>query len=236
MSELESELSRSGSSKSGGSSKARHPVSAPVSVVRSVQSPLKQQISAPSYFHSLKENDAPPFKYPEPEPIPKLLIGIGQLLSEADAIAMIAARDEDKALGLTKFLGEFLVAKEVIHNYSLSEKQFLISFLLETIDYAAQRDFGSFKLACLLTLYLQTHVYFKGYYWLPPESLWVYFKEILIRHTIEDSPTGQEVFEPEECYDILSHFHTVYMSNLPLVHILTFGACLLKLTWPFKAK
>ncbi|XP_013192948.2 uncharacterized protein LOC106136836 [Amyelois transitella] len=238
MSEMDGDsfYSGSGSTKrSDGSSKAWRAASEPITVApRSEAPPLKQQISAPSYFCSLSENKAPPFKYPEPVPTPMLLIG--HIMSQEEAIAMIAAFDADKFLGLAKFLGEFLIAKNVIMNYNLSEKNFLISFLAETIDYAAQRDFGSFKLACLLTIYLDTHIYFKGYYWLPPESLWLYFKEIMIRHTIEDSPDGQEVFEPEECYDILTHFHTLYLSNLPLVHILTFGAFRLKLTWPFKAK
>lgn len=52
----------------------------------------------------------------------------------------------------------------------------------------------------------------------------------------QDSPDGEEVFEPEECYDIMSHFHTNYISNLPLVHILTFEVHRLKLSWPFKNK
>ncbi|KAM3959109.1 uncharacterized protein ACR2FA_006789 [Aphomia sociella] len=195
------------------------------------QTRLKPQTSAPSYLQSLKENNAPPFIKPGREARPQLLIGT--VMNETEAVEMIAAADADSHRGWKTV---FLVEKKVVGNHHLSEIKFLISFLVETIDYAAQRDFNAFKLACLLTIYIKTHLYFKWYYWLPPIAVWHYFKEIMIRHTIEDSPDGQEVFEPDECYDILTHFHTVYLSNLPLVHILAFGAYRLKLTWPYKPK
>lgn len=83
------------------------------------------------------------------------------------------------------FLGHYLVKKKIVQSYNLSEKKFLVSLLIEVIDYAAQRNFSASKLACLLTIYLYAHLYFKWYYWLPPSSLWAYFKEIMIRHTIE---------------------------------------------------
>ncbi|XP_059047657.1 uncharacterized protein LOC131843077 [Achroia grisella] len=208
--------------------------STPIINLKDGEAPLKPHTSAPSYFQSLKENDAPPFVKPGREARPQLLINT--VMSEAEAVEMIAAADADRYKGLKKYLGSFLVQKKIVANNHLSEINFLISFLIETIDYAAQRDFSAFKLACLLTIYLKTHLYFKWYYWLPPTAVWHYFKEIMIRHTIEDSPDGQEVFEPEECYDIITHFHTMYLTNLPLVHILTFGAYRLKLTWPFKPK
>ncbi|KAL0848830.1 hypothetical protein ABMA28_013251 [Loxostege sticticalis] len=207
--------------------------SAPIVPLKS-EDKLKVQISAPSYLNSLKENDAPPFVRPGREARPHLLIGT--FMNEDEAIEMIAALDADRELGLGKFLAHFLVEKKVTQNFNLSEKSFLIGFLSETIEYAARRDFSAFKLAVLITLYVDAHLYFKWYYWQAPAAVWFYFKEIMIRHTIEDSPDGQEVFEPEECYDIISHFHTVYITNLPLVHIMTFGAYRLKFLWPFKPK
>lgn len=82
-------------------------------------------------------------------------------------------------------LGDFLVEKKVILNYKLSEKNFLISLVKEILDYAAQRDFSAFKLSMLITIYLATHLYFKWYYWISPVAVWLYFKEVMIRHTIE---------------------------------------------------
>ncbi|CAB3231514.1 unnamed protein product [Arctia plantaginis] len=207
--------------------------SAPIVPITS-DAALKHQTSAPSYFHSLKENDAPPFLLPGLEQYPMLVIR--HIFNEEDVVEVIANADADKEHGLKKFLGQLLVEKEIIPNFALSEKNFLVSLLAEVIDYAAQRDFNPFKLSVMLTLYVDSHRYFKWYYWLPPIALWNYFKEMMIRHTIEDSPTGQEVFKPEECYDIITHFHTVYLSNLPLIHILTFGAYRLKLVWPFRGK
>ncbi|OWR40703.1 hypothetical protein KGM_201871 [Danaus plexippus plexippus] len=209
--------------------------SAPTTVLtKADEDGLKHQTSAPSYLHSLKDNLAPPFLKPEKQAKPHLLLGT--IVTEDDLVEIIAASDSDPIDGLRKTLGQYLVKKKLIHNYSLSEKSFLVSLLMECIDYAAQRSFSTHKLACMLTLYLASHLYFRWYYWLPPVAVWKYFKEIMIRHTIEDSPDGQEVFEPKECYDILSHFHTIYLSNLPLVHILTFGVYRLKLSWPFKPK
>ncbi|XP_052757815.1 pre-mRNA-splicing factor CWC22 homolog [Galleria mellonella] len=219
---------------SKGSNTAIKAASAPIVHLKHEEVPVKPQISAPSYFHSLKENDAPPFVKPEQELRPKLLIGT--VMSEVEAVEMISAADADRYKGLQKYLGTFLVKKNIVPNYNISETNFLISFLMETIDYAAQHDFNVSKLACLISIYIKTHLYFKSYYWLPPIALWDYFKETMIRHTVEDPPDGQEVFEPDECYDILTHFHTIYLSNLPLIHILTFGAYRLKITWPYKPK
>lgn len=52
---------------------------------------LKEQASAPSYFHSLKENEAPPFKRPGKEAKPRLLIGT--LITEDDVVEIVAAMD-----------------------------------------------------------------------------------------------------------------------------------------------
>ncbi|XP_049867008.1 uncharacterized protein LOC126367505 [Pectinophora gossypiella] len=194
---------------------------------------LETQISAPSYFHSLAENDLPPFRIPVKEARPKILLVVDPLVSEEDVVEMIASTDEDPVNGMKTFLGPFLVRKQVIKNFDLTERDFLIKLLTETVDYAAQRDFNEHKLSCLITIYLTTHMYFKWFYWAAPRRVWDYFKELMIRHTIEDSPDGEEVFEPDECYDIVTHFHTMYITNLPLVHIATFGAHRVKLSWPF---
>lgn len=50
---------------------------------------LKEQASAPSYFHSLKENEAPSFKRPGKEAKPRLLIGT--LITEDDVVEIVAA-------------------------------------------------------------------------------------------------------------------------------------------------
>lgn len=57
--------------------------------------------------------------------------------------------------------------------------------MAEAIDYAAQKDFSAVKLACLITIYLKTHVYFKWHYLVHPTAVWAYFKETMIRHTME---------------------------------------------------
>ncbi|XP_047041480.1 uncharacterized protein LOC124645674 [Helicoverpa zea] len=193
---------------------------------------VKPQLSAPSYLNYMKQNETPPFRKPVMEPSPHIIIGM--IMNEVEAVAMIAAGDADKENGLRKFLADFLIEKNITANYMISEKNFLISLMLETIEYAAQRDFGAYKLSVLITIYLDSHLYFKWYYWQSPTAVWNYFKEMMIRHSIEDTPYGEEVFGPEDCYDIVSHFHTVYLTNLPLIHILTFGTPRLKLLWPFK--
>ncbi|XP_023942982.2 uncharacterized protein LOC112049357 [Bicyclus anynana] len=196
---------------------------------------LNEPPSAPFYFHSLKENEAPPFRKPGKEPILRLLIDT--LIKEDDVIEMVAAMDiDDSYSGYKKRIVEILVRYNIVTNYHVTEKYFLVIFVMETISYAAQRDFNVSKLACLLSIYLATHLYFKWYYWISPAAVWKYFRRLMIKHTIEDSPDGQEVFEPEECYDIMSHFHTNYLCNLPLVHILTFEVDRLKIMWPFNMK
>ncbi|KPI98499.1 PREDICTED: uncharacterized protein LOC106127597 [Papilio xuthus] len=192
---------------------------------------LKPQISAPSYFHSLSENEAPPFMMPEEEDSPHILIDM--LVTEDDVVRMIAVSQMESKSTFKKYLADYLGDKNLVQNFNLSEKEFLINLLLQLIEYSAQRDFNAKKLACVLAIYLTTHLYFKRYFWTAPTAVWEYFKETLIRHTIEDSPDGCEVFAPEESYDILTHFHTLYLSNIPLIHILCFGVYRLKFTWPF---
>ncbi|CAG5048218.1 unnamed protein product, partial [Parnassius apollo] len=153
---------------------------------------LKTQKSAPSYFHSLRENEAPPFKRPEKDEKPHVMAG--ELVTEKDVVRMIAIADAETNMDFRKYLGDYLVDKNVVLSHHLSEKMFVINLLLETIDYSAQRNFNAFKLACLLTIYLKTHLYYKLYYWSPPAAVWEYFKETMIRHTVEDSPDGCEVF------------------------------------------
>ncbi|CAH0726346.1 unnamed protein product, partial [Brenthis ino] len=155
--------------------------SAPIaSLLKSSTEILKTQISAPSYFHSLKENEAPPFRKPEKERIPHLLIGT--IVTEEDVVEMIAAYSD---YGLNKHIGKYLINKNIVPNYNLPEKKLLVSLVMECIDYGAQRDFPVFKLACLLTIYLTTHLHFKFYYWLSPIAVWNFFKEVMIRHTVE---------------------------------------------------
>ncbi|XP_050550676.1 uncharacterized protein LOC118273285 [Spodoptera frugiperda] len=193
---------------------------------------LKPQLSAPSYLHHLRENESPPFLKPQTEPRPHILVGT--IMNEDEAVAMIAAADADKENGLKKFIGNFLIEKNIVHNYAIGEKNFLMSLILEVIDYSAQRDFDAFRLAALITIYIDTHLYFRWYYWQSPTAVWNYFKQVMIRHTIEDTPDGEEVFRPQDCYDIITHFHSVYLANMPLIHIITFGTNRLKLIWPFK--
>ncbi|KAI5636010.1 flagellar c1a complex subunit c1a-32 domain-containing protein [Phthorimaea operculella] len=201
-----------------------------------IQVELKPHYSAPSYLNSLAQNDLPPFKLPSKEPRPCLLAGPPPLVSEDDTVEMIAAADEDPANGMKKFLCGFVVKKGVVNNYDILERNFVVKLLMETTDYAAQRDFNSRKLAMLFNVYLTTHLYFKWYYWSNPKPIWDYFEELMIRHTIECTPDGSNYFEPLECYDIMTHFHTMYISNLPLIHILTFGTHRLRLNWAFNPK
>lgn len=81
--------------------------SAPIRIDRAIGSPdetqLKTQISAPSCLFSLKENDAPPFKIPGKEARPMLLQGA--IMTESEAVEMVAAADADKVNGLRKWLG-----------------------------------------------------------------------------------------------------------------------------------
>lgn len=79
---------------------ASDPSCAPQNVT---EAQIKPQISAPSYFYSLKENEALPFKRPEKEPRPKLLLN--SVVNENDVVAMIAAHDADRTEGLKKHIG-----------------------------------------------------------------------------------------------------------------------------------
>lgn len=80
-----------------------------VPVVRSLSIPIQKQISAPSYLCSLKENEAPPFKIPVKEPRHKLLAGTARIMTEQEAVEMIAASKEEG--GIRKYLGWYSLLK-----------------------------------------------------------------------------------------------------------------------------
>ncbi|KAJ2944469.1 hypothetical protein O0L34_g3815 [Tuta absoluta] len=208
------------------------PVSSAESSFATIELELKPHYSAPSYLHSLAQNDLPPFTQPGKEPRCCLLVGPHPHVNEEDMIEMVAA-SEDPENGMKNFLRGLLVKKAVVNSYDDTERNFLVHFLMEAVHYAAQRDFNLPKLAMLFNIYLATHIYFKWYYWSDAKRIWDFFEELMIRHTIECTPDGWDYFDPLECYDIMTHFHTMYISNLPLIHILTFGAHRLKLNWVF---
>ncbi|XP_011549896.3 uncharacterized protein LOC105381794 isoform X1 [Plutella xylostella] len=191
---------------------------------------IKKQVSAPSYLFSLRENQAPPFRKAGKQPRPMVLVGA--ILSDDDIFTMISAAKGEAEL--KSYLGNLVVQKGITTNDNLREKAFLVLLMQEAIQYAADRDFDAVQLSCLLNMYLTTHQEFKRGYWAQPSDVWAYFQELVICHSVEDPPDVLEIYDPNESYNILSHFHTIYISNLPLIHILTFGVYRLRFTWPFK--
>lgn len=99
---LDSKTSTGATSSTNQTLKAKA-ASAPAFPKLSEEALLKTQLSAPSYLFSLRENNAPPFRKPENEPVPHLLIGT--IMNEDEAVGMIAAAGADKQNGLKKFLG-----------------------------------------------------------------------------------------------------------------------------------
>jgi hypothetical protein len=77
--------------------------SVPVAALKPNEKMVKVQISAPSYLNSLKENDAPPFKKPDRETRPRLLIGT--IMNEEEVVEMVAATVDDGENGGKLFLG-----------------------------------------------------------------------------------------------------------------------------------
>lgn len=78
--------------------------SAPIDTLPSEEL-LTVQISAPSYFHSLKENQAPPFRKPEKARRPCLLLD--NLVTEEEVVVMVAAAVTEDSL--IKYLRNFTV-------------------------------------------------------------------------------------------------------------------------------
>lgn len=63
---------------------------------------LTEQKSAPCYFHSLADYDAPSFRQPGKEPRPAVLTGT--IVTDEDVVNMIAAHESDPENGLKKYL------------------------------------------------------------------------------------------------------------------------------------
>lgn len=80
-------------------------VSMPIEALQSKEK-LKEQKSAPSYLHSLTDNDAPSFRKPGKEPRPAILTG--SIVTEEDVVNMIANHESDPENGLKKYLCSLL--------------------------------------------------------------------------------------------------------------------------------
>lgn len=94
----------------------------------SAEAKLTVQISAPSYLHSLKENEAPPFKKPEREARPKLLLGT--IVSESDIIEIMALASEDS---LQHTLGNNLLSNFRLKALSLHIIKQSLFFVLRSL-------------------------------------------------------------------------------------------------------
>lgn len=97
--------SPTGSRESDVSSKMVNAKAASFPAVPTDEGKLTTQISAPSYLFSLKCSEAPPFRKPEKEARPKILVDT--IMTESEAVEMIAAADFNPNFGLKKFLGRF---------------------------------------------------------------------------------------------------------------------------------
>ncbi|CAG2053593.1 unnamed protein product [Timema podura] len=87
--------------------------------------------------------------------------------------------------------------------------------------FARKDDLDKRKTVSLLNILYMTHKYFTTSPWRRAFETYNFLRESLLLHTVMRPPKSTEIFTPQECKDALIHFTREYISNLPLVHLIT---------------
>ncbi|XP_022200262.2 uncharacterized protein LOC111057127 isoform X1 [Nilaparvata lugens] len=171
-------------------------------------------------------------------------------LIETDDFLPVPNNSRTPRLGIWKFISKKSISK--IRQSSANEARRIIASLLEekkldsenisltstliltVLIWAFKKGFNDFKASTLAYCFMSTHEYFLDSLWRNQIEVYSFFKEILIRHTIEDSPLSNHVFTIYECKDCLLYFCDTYLQVLPLLRCRLMPNMRIKLSWQDK--
>ncbi|XP_039280769.1 uncharacterized protein LOC111057127 isoform X2 [Nilaparvata lugens] len=148
-------------------------------------------------------------------------------LIETDDFLPVPNNSRTPRLGIWKFISKKSISK--IRQSSANEARRIIVLI-----WAFKKGFNDFKASTLAYCFMSTHEYFLDSLWRNQIEVYSFFKEILIRHTIEDSPLSNHVFTIYECKDCLLYFCDTYLQVLPLLRCRLMPNMRIKLSWQDK--
>uniref|UniRef100_A0AAR5P9E1 Uncharacterized protein n=1 Tax=Dendroctonus ponderosae TaxID=77166 RepID=A0AAR5P9E1_DENPD len=99
-------------------------------------------------------------------------------------------------------------------------KDLFIQLISDVTKFCQSRAFDVEKTATVLSQFYQTHLYFTSGLQVSAEKIYIYFKELMMCHSLPFPPAQKKVFSVKEAKDILEFFCKIYLRNLPLVKYL----------------
>ncbi|KAL3281184.1 hypothetical protein HHI36_004401 [Cryptolaemus montrouzieri] len=85
------------------------------------------------------------------------------------------------------------------------------------IKFSRQHGFNLKQTGALLSHFYLTHMIFTSSYNIAAEKLYLYFKEIMLCHSVASPPDSLKIFSMDESKDIMKFFCRIYLRNLPLI-------------------
>ncbi|XP_045471524.1 uncharacterized protein LOC123678522 [Harmonia axyridis] len=96
-------------------------------------------------------------------------------------------------------------------------KTLFIELMYTIVKFARKHDFNLKQSGALLSQFYLTHMTFTSSFNIAAEKLYLYFKEIMICHSVASPPDSIKIFSMDESENIMKFFCKIYLRNLPLI-------------------
>ncbi|CAG9772302.1 unnamed protein product [Ceutorhynchus assimilis] len=99
-------------------------------------------------------------------------------------------------------------------------KDIFVQLLADVINFSKFHKYDTEKTATLLSQFFLTHKYFISGQEVGAEKLYIYFKDLMMCHSLPFPPSYKKVFQLKDAKNILEFFCKIYLRNLPLLKYL----------------
>ncbi|XP_050309251.1 uncharacterized protein LOC126745447 isoform X1 [Anthonomus grandis grandis] len=99
-------------------------------------------------------------------------------------------------------------------------KDFFIQLLSDVTKFCQSQSYDLEKVASVLSQFYLTHNYFTSSVDVSAEKVYIYFKDLMMCHSLPFPPCKKKIFTLNEARDILEFFCRIYTRNLPLIKYL----------------
>ncbi|KAL1490713.1 hypothetical protein ABEB36_013364 [Hypothenemus hampei] len=99
-------------------------------------------------------------------------------------------------------------------------KELFIKLMVDVTKFCQKQEYITQKATTVLSQFYQTHIYFICNADSTAEKIYIYFKDLVLQHSLPFPPNYEKVFNLKESRDILQCFVKIYLRNLPLIKYL----------------
>ncbi|XP_044750126.1 uncharacterized protein LOC123310649 [Coccinella septempunctata] len=136
-------------------------------------------------------------------------ICVYEYLSDAE-LKQLSEIEEKKALRI-------FVEKRIPKTCKEPARTLYAELMYTVIKFAKRNDFNLKQTGALLSQFYLTHKIFISSFNVAAEKLYLYFKEIMICHSVASPPDSIKIFSMDESENIMKFFCKIYLRNLPLI-------------------